>query len=408
MNEAAELRSDGEANIVKAPKLRLAINGKFLSQTSPRSGVYRVAYEIMLALDRLLSNDPELAERVSCCVIVPGSKAYGLSLKTLSIEYSDRVVAKIDSRLWEQFVLPWMAKGRTLLNLCNLGPVAYGNAFTMMHDAQVRASPDSYSLAFRLWYGLIQPRLARRNRAILTVSAFSRDQLDHYGIVGAGRVRVVHNGCDHVLRLKAEHSAIQRFGLERKKYVIALANTQKHKNIGVLFEAFQAKNLDGITLALFGSASRDDFEKLGHVVPQSVKFLGRIQDDELSGLLRGAIALAFPSLTEGFGLPPLEAMVLGCPVVAAPCGALVEVCGDAVLWADPYAPNEWAAHISFLHSNPDQAASIVDAGYIHAANFTWENAARRLIEVVANEEERGSRCVSEKSGKDAYDFKAAK
>ncbi|MGI4777616.1 MAG: glycosyltransferase family 4 protein [Janthinobacterium lividum] len=369
----------GEKIRGEVPTLKLAINGKFLGQVSGRSGVYRVAYEMVLAIDKLLSKDAGLAQRITCCILLPLDNFSDLKLQNVELIASGPWSAALDSRLWEQFVLPWAAKGHVLLNLCNLGPTIYKNAYTMMHDAQVRASPGSYSLTFRLWYQLIQPRLAKVNRGVLTVSQFSREQLDRYGIVPASRVRVIHNGCDHVLRHGADETMVERAGLTSKTYVVALANTQRHKNIGILFKAFEAESMRDITLALFGSAIREDFEKLGYHVPSNVKFVGRISDEELSGLLGEAIALAFPSLTEGFGLPPLEAMLLGCPVVAAPCGALVEVCGDAVLWANPHVASEWASQIAYLHADSGRAGRIANTGRLHAASYTWENAARRLL-----------------------------
>ena len=146
-------------------------------------------------------------------------------------------------------------------------------------------------------------------------------------------------------------------------------------------KAFQSQALSDTTLALFGSAKREDFERQGHTVPFNVKFLGFVSDEELSGLLQQAIALAFPSITEGFGLPPLEAMALGCPTVVAPCGALPEVCGDASLWAHPRQPDEWVRHIVQLRDDGVLRAEMKCRGLAQAALFSWDRAARRLLEI---------------------------
>jgi len=366
----------------------LVINGKFLRHSTSRSGVYRVAREMLVALDRALAANPALANALTCRLVVPGGQAPGLQLSHVRLESGDRAgapgraLSRWQAVLWEQLVLPRRAGGDTLVSLCNIGPVAYRNAFTMVHDAQVYSNPSSYSRAFRSWYRLVLPRLGRRNRALLTVSDYSRMQLAHYGVARAEDIRVVHNGCDHVLRLVPDASKVAAAGLAGQRYVLALANTQPHKNVAVLLKAFQCAALRDVTLALFGPATREDFERQGHAVPDNVRFLGFVSDEQLAGLLLEAGVLAFPSTTEGFGLPPLEAMLLGCPVIAAPCGALPEVCGDAALWADAHQPDAWSRQIVRLLHDAELRADVQRRARAHAAQFTWDRAALGLIETV--------------------------
>lgn len=366
----------------------LVINGKFLQRSTSRSGVYRVARELLVALDAVLVNNPALAAAMPCRLIVPGEQDDSLRLSRIRVE-SDRrsgergaFVDRLHGALWEQLVLPRHAQGDTLISLCNIGPVVYRNAFTMVHDAQVYSAPASYSRAFRTWYRFVLPRVGRRNKALLTVSEYSRKQLAHFGVADAAHIRVIHNGCDHVLRLVPDPTKIEAAGLAGRRYFVALANIQPHKNIAMLLKAFHSPALRDVTLALFGPAKREDFESQGHVVPANVRFLGFISDEQLAGLLREAVALAFPSTTEGFGLPPLEAMLLGCPVIAAPCGALPEACGDAVLWADPHDPAQWARQIVRMCDDDDLREHMRERGRAHAAQFTWNRAARRLLETV--------------------------
>jgi glycosyltransferase involved in cell wall biosynthesis len=342
---------------------------------------------MLVALDTLLANNPALATAMPCRVIVPGGQDADLRLSRIRVE-GDRwgstgpLPDRLNGLLWEQLVLPRRARGDTLISLCNIGPVVHRDAFTMVHDAQVYSAPDSYSRAFRTWYRLVLPRLGKRNRALLTVSQYSRKQLDQFGVAAAAHIIVIHNGVDHVLRLVPEPTKVERAGLAGKRYIVALANSQPHKNIAMLLKAFQSPALNEVTLALFGPAKREDFESQGHAVPANVRFLGFISDEQLAGLLREAVALAFPSTTEGFGLPPLEAMLLGCPAIAAPCGALPEVCGDAVLWADPHDAAQWAQQIVRMCEDDDLREDMRSRGRAHAAQFTWDRAARRLLETV--------------------------
>ncbi|MDM0113961.1 glycosyltransferase family 1 protein [Variovorax sp. J22R133] len=366
----------------------LVINGKFLQRETSRSGVYRVARELLMALDALFASNPALAAAVPCRVLVPRGQDPNLRLSRIRVQSGHRpgevgpLLRRLNGVLWEQLVLPRLARGETLVSLCNMGPFGHRDAFTMVHDAQVYSSPDSYSLAFRTWYRTMLPRLGQRNKALLTVSQFSREQLDHFGVAAAAQIRVIHNGCDHILRIAPDDAKVEAAGLAGKRYVVALANTQPHKNIAVLLKAFHSPALRDVTLVLFGPAKRKDFERLGHPVPPNAMFLGFISDEELSGLIRQASALAFPSTTEGFGIPPLEAMVLGCPVIAAPCGALPEVCGDAVLWADAHDPDPWVSQIVRMCTDEALRQDMRQRGRVHAAHFTWDRAARCLLETV--------------------------
>ncbi len=187
------------------------------------------------------------------------------------------------------------------------------------------------------------------------------------------------------MRIAADNSSTRQLGLERHGYVIALASLQAHKNIAVLLKAFARPELAGLKLVLFGGAGRADFVAAGHEVPANVVFAGRVSDGELRGLIEQALCLAFPSTTEGFGLPPLEAMLLGCPAVVAPCGAMPEVCGAAASYAQPDDVLDWTWQIANLTDNPGRRQLQSDKGRQHAAEFTWRQAAitlaRRLSQI---------------------------
>ncbi len=252
----------------------------------------------------------------------------------------------------------------------------------MFHDAQVWTTPESYSWAFRQFYRQVQPKVGASARRILTVSHFSAQQLAQFGMAPAERIRVIHNGIDHAGAASGDGAILAKLGLEPGNYVLALSNVQVHKNIGVLLRAFEGGACAPLKLVLFGGAAAADFVAAGSPVGPDVVFAGRVSDTELSALMAAALCFAMPSTTEGFGLPPLEAMSQGCPAVIAPCGALPEVCEGAALEASADDPQAWIDAFTRLRDQPDLRARMIEAGLTQAERFTWDNAGDALMQVL--------------------------
>lgn len=336
-------------------RLPVVVNGRILA--TGRGGVHRVATELLAALDTLM------AER-------------GLTpLPRLSLGGGFPY-------LWEQVGLPLATGGRLVLGLGNQGPVLTRNAITMIHDAQVFASPRSYAPGFRLWYRASLPMIGRRHRRILTVSRFAASELVRFGIAPADRIAIVPNGVDHIVRPDPDRTILARLGLKPGSYACALASSQAHKNIPLLLAAFSRPELSHLRLVLTGAARREDFRR---PVPPGTVFAGTVSDASLRALLAGAVAQLCPSTTEGFGLPPLEAMRLGTPSVIAPAGALPETCGPSAIHAPADDPAAWAAAIARLASSPGEASARGNAGRSHAIRFTWRRAAERVLAILEAE-----------------------
>lgn len=293
---------------------------------------------------------------------------------------------RIRGQLWEQISLPRQGRGRgrgdLILSLSNVGPLAAARGITMIHDAQVYTAPQSYSKAFVRWYRFLLPRLGRRNVQVLTVSHFSKRQLVSYGVAPETRITVIPNGCDHVLAFPSDGATVQRLNLVAGRYVVALATTQPHKNIAVLLRAFAGGAMGDVKLVLLGKASAAEMKAAYPFMPDDVLFTGAIGDAELRGLLEQALCFAMPSTTEGFGLPPLEAMILGTPAIVAPCGALPEVCGEGALYADPDRPEAWQAQMRTLRDDPGMRATMKVRGQDQARHFTWTRAGDILIDTL--------------------------
>ncbi len=359
-----------------SPVLRLAFNGKFLSAVP--TGVHRVAEQMIVGLDRMMEQEPELRARVDAVVLAPRDVRRQLVTKHIPTHY----MGPLNWQFWEQIELPLRLDGRFLVNLCNLGPVMTRSAVTMVHDAQVYLTPGSYSFAFRFFYKIAQPLIGRRHRRVLTVSNFSKEQLVHFGVASPDRIHVIHNGVDHTSATSGGSGTVPELEISDRRYVLALANLQRHKNIRVLLRAFTDPRLADKKLVLFGRADKKAFEAQGIDVPANVMFAGSVSDAQLRALMKDALCFAFPSTTEGFGLPPLEAMLLGCPAVVAPCGALPEVCGDAALIADPNDAAAWAAAFHSLSTDETLWKKYSTAGQVRARSFTWERSVKELLRVL--------------------------
>jgi glycosyltransferase involved in cell wall biosynthesis len=354
-------------------KQAVALNGRFLA--APATGVQRVAEELIKQLDILLDGTPSA---VPWTLFAPPNAQRRLALKNIAVRYSGGLRGK----LWEQFELPRLARGQLLVSLCNQAPLLQKGGVLMLHDAQAFISPESYPPLFRAWYRLSVPRMGAAADRVLTVSNYSRDMLIQHDIAAPSKISVVYNGIDHVSSVEADSGCLHRFSLAPLSYVVALSNTQKHKNISLLFEVFRQPAKRHLKLALVGSAGKNEFLRSGANPPDNVLFCGSVSDSELRAMYENALCLAFPSTTEGFGLPPLEAMLLGCPAIVAPRGALPEVCEEAVFYADPDSPEAWGDAIGLLEQDPVARAGLVDKGRRRASFFKWSTSARQLMTII--------------------------
>lgn len=347
----------------------IAFNGRYLTQGM--TGVQRFATEIVAAADALAAAGAWPAARV---LHPAGARDAGLRA------FRTEAVGTRSGQAWEQIDLPRAVGGDVLVNLGNTAPLFLGRRqAVVIHDVGAFDTPGSYSFAFRTWYRLMQKRLARSRARILTVSEFSRARIAATLGVDAA---VVPEGGEHVLRIPADGSVLSRNGLEPGRFALVVGNPAAHKNLAALTAAAETLGRHGLTLVVAGAADPAVFRAGGGVAAESARLLGRVSDAELRALYETALCLIFPSRYEGFGLPPLEAMVCGCPVIAAHAGAVPEVCGEAALWFDPAQPASLQDAIARLVEEDGLRDGMIRAGRDRAKDFTWERAARRLLDLI--------------------------
>lgn len=349
----------------------LLLNARFLMRQP--TGVDRVATELIAALRAQTLPDQFGA---LAAVRPAGTPASG---ETDLLALAEVSTSRLSGHAWEQLALLRTRPQDLLLSLCSMGPVLRARQVVMMHDAQVFRAPDSYSRAFRSWYHLVQPRLGRRAAMVLTVSEHSRRELEYFDVVPPGKVRVVPNGADHILRVTADTAIFARHGLQPGGYLLAIGSLAPHKNLAMLAEAARARRNRQMPLVIAGGGNAQVFGNAGIAPSEDVRMLGRVSDGELRALYEQAAALVFPSITEGFGLPPAEAMFCGCPVISTTGGAVPEVCGDATLAVDPMDRAGWTSAMDAVCADPALRARLSDAGRAQIARFTWAEAARTLL-----------------------------
>ncbi len=343
------------------------VNGRFLCQ--PVTGVQRYAKEIVAALDGLLTQSNGKGQ-----ILTPTAASLA--------QYQSIEIAKVGHTkgyLWEQSELLAHAR-KPILSLCNVGPVLAKEQVVCIHDANIFREPGSYSWAFRSAYKALMPALARRAARIATVSRASASDLANYLPLKLADISVIPNGHEHALRWRATRSNLARSFNGRRSFVLLIGSLARHKNLDLVLKQSVALDALGLDIVVAGGTS-SIFNGAAPLRRPSVSWLGRVSDDDLAFLYSNALCLAFPSRSEGFGLPLTEAMALGCPVVSSNSTSMLEVCGNAALHASPEDSDAWFAHFTALFRSTQLRSELAERGRQRVKRFSWTESARAYLNI---------------------------
>lgn len=345
----------------------IVINARFLTQQL--SGVQRFAEQISLSLARLRSDVHFVAP--------PGEILRPEIASQLNVEQ----IGRNSGHLWEQVDLPlWLARrGRPLLvSLCSTAPLAYSRQLATHHDITYVRHPESFSWKFRALYRLMIPTMLRRSLALISVSEFSRQEIASHYKVDAQRIHVISNA------VSAEFCPGLETPARERPYVLAVSSPATHKNFARLIEAFRLLGDLDVDLHIVGAANRSfvDAQLEASGQGERVRWLGRLDDDQLIEQYRNASAFAFPSLYEGFGIPPLEAQACGCPVVAASSASIPEVLGNSVLYFDPTDAPGMAAALRRVLLDETLRRELRQVGLENVLRYSWDISALRLSSLI--------------------------
>ncbi len=252
---------------------------------------------------------------------------------------------------------------------------------------------DLHPLIFRGWSGTyrlrykLNLRLMRRARAIIAVSEHTKKDLRKYcPFIPSEKVFAIHNGLERKWKRVQDETRLREvrrtYGLEGKTVVLHVGNDNWYKNVATLLRAFAAVDDPKLILVKVGdcgAANQQLIQQLG--IAHRFLHIRGADDEQLMCLYSIADMLVFPSLHEGFGWPPLEAMACGCPVITTRKASLPEVCGEACLYVDPRDPGGIGDAIRRLREEPDTQTDLIRRGLLQAQKFDWRKTAQAILQV---------------------------
>lgn len=267
-------------------------------------------------------------------------------------------------------------------------PIIYhANKLTTIHDLTTARfdNPAKLKPFFKFKqavYKLVIKSVAKRSRAIITPSQFVKKDLAHFSGVRPTKICVTYEAAD---RIAERPKPIPR--LNGKKFLMYVGRATPHKNLPRLVEAFEqlTHKYPGLYLVLAGKSDAN-YKKIGQLVTDkrlahSVVFADYVSEGELRWLYENTAAYVFPSLSEGFGLPALEAMLHGAPVICAKATSLPEVCGDAALYFDPMSTKDMSVQIDKVLANTGLRTNLIHKGRNQAARYSWRRMAEQTLAV---------------------------
>jgi glycosyltransferase involved in cell wall biosynthesis len=245
----------------------------------------------------------------------------------------------------------------------------------VIYDVNFLTKPGTYERLFSRYAAWAVRRAARDADAIVTISEFSRDEISLHLGVPKERINVVYPGLTPPSSGAASQPA--------RPYALYVGSTERHKNVGLLLDVWEQHRPD-LTLAIVGNPGRDHDYVLerARAIGDRVVVTGRVSGLDLEAWYGRAAVFLFPSLTEGFGYPPLEAMQRGVPVIAARAGSLPEVLGDAARYHSPQDSGELARLLDALVADPSMRRDMSAAGLVQAGRFTWTRAAGQISSIL--------------------------
>lgn len=337
--------------------------------------------------ERLLINGHYRQQRVTGVQLYANEIVKQFDKKNISyswVQPPEKVTSDVLRQLWIQSVMPYnIPDDKILWSPTNIGPVRCENQVLTLHDIVEQLHPEWYDTKYVQWRRLILPKLLKRVRKIITVSHFSKRTIVERYPVTEGKIEVIYNGVQTDLFYprgeKEKESMREKLNLH-KPFILTVGTIATRKNTKGLIDAWKRlpENLrNEMNLVIAGTSAKKFAYNLDERPPDGVRFTGYIKNEQLPPLYSAATLFVFPSLFESFGLPVLEAMACGTPVITSSTTVLKEVTGNAAVCVHPESIDEIRSAIITLLDSSAQRSKMITKGLDRSSQFTWEKSAEQ-------------------------------
>jgi glycosyltransferase involved in cell wall biosynthesis len=358
----------------------IIVNGRFLSQRP--TGVQRFSYETTTRIDRVI----KIISPITLENPIIDSSGKKIQVEHVGLNFKGGGL----SALWEQTVLPLKLKKEILYCPHGTYPISYKNIALVIHDIAIFDHPKWYVPSRRMYFNYMWTRIIKKGLPIITVSNFTKERLINYFNINPDKIYIANNAVDNSIfftRTEIDSAVIiTKLNLNSKKYVLVVGGASPRKNLKNMVMAWSLCAVD-VELVVVGHRVMADSmtsDPIPAEIDEKIVYTGHISDQDLSCLYSRAIALLYCSLYEGFGIPILEAMTCGSPVITSNQTSMPEIAGGAAWLVNPNDIDDIKNAIEELSNKSDLRQSMINGGYQRAAHYTWDNSAKVINHYIDN------------------------
>ncbi|WP_299244528.1 glycosyltransferase family 1 protein [uncultured Aquimarina sp.] len=342
------------------------VNARFLTQKV--TGVQRYAIEICKLLPKEI-----LEKRIT---FIAPKKA---KLNPLFKEFNSIAIGKLEGQLWEQIDLPIFLKRKgnpLLINFVGIGPIWYRNKIMTVYDLAFKHHPEWFSKSFQLTYNWFIPMSLKNSKHIITDSNYVKNDLINTYNLPSEKINVVY---------AAPSSAFVKKQVNKEAMILMVSSLDPRKNMTRVIEAFDQLSIPH-KLVIVGARGTvfSDLEIPEPIKKEKIKFTGYIEDEELVELYNKAELFMYPSLFEGFGIPPLEAQKCGTACLISNVTSLPEVYQDSAEYCDPRSVSDIKNKIYDVLTNQKKRNALISKGFLNVKKYNWNKSAEDFILIIKN------------------------